>query len=124
MKDRLYLLRPDFSDHGDGPFFCGECAVVEGMLGFYPELRKHIDVTYVDFKRPRPEIVRELGPEHQSAPVLVLADARAPLPASVHAQESNGRCFIANEFEICNYLAATFRTGRIHHPVPATARPA
>lgn len=122
MKDRLYLLRPSFSDRGDGPFFCGECAVVEGMLGFYPELRQEIDVHYVSFQRPRPEIVRELGPDHQSAPVLVLGDPLAPVPASVRVQEAHGRRFLDNEFEICNYLAARYRVGRIHHPTPAPAR--
>lgn len=115
MKDRLYLLRPNFSDKGAGPFFCGECAVVEGMLSFYPQLRQHVDVTYVDFVRPRPAIVSELGPEHQSSPVLVLADGNASVPPSVHVKRASGKAFIDNEHEICNYLAAAFEVGKIHH---------
>lgn len=115
MKDRLYLLRPNFTDKGDGPFFCSECALVEGMLSFYPQLRERIDVSYVDFVRPRPAIVGELGAEHQSAPVLVLASTPAKLPATVNVKRSNGKAFIDNEHEICNYLAAAHQLGRPHH---------
>jgi DUF3088 family protein len=115
VKDRLYLLRPNFTDKGDGPFFCSECAMVEGMLSFYPDLRKKVDVTYVDFVRPRPAIVRELGPEHQSSPVLVLGEKPAKVPATVTLKQSNGKTFIDDENQICNYLAATFATGRPHH---------
>jgi DUF3088 family protein len=115
VKDRLYLLRPNFSDKGDGPFFCAECALVEGMLSFYPNLRTHVDVTYVDFVRPRPAIVKELGPEHQSAPVLVLGQKPAKLPGTVQVKQSNGKSFIDNEYEICNYLAAAHALGRPHH---------
>lgn len=114
VSDRLYLLRPNFDNNGSGPFFCAECAVVEGMLSFYPALRNKVDVTYVEFKRPRPEIVTELGPEHQSSPVLVLESPSPLAPATVKIQESNGRKFINNEYEICNYLAAVHRVGQPH----------
>lgn len=117
MKDRLYLLRPNFTDAGQGPFFCGECVVVEGMLSFYPELRSAVDVHYVDFPRPRPPIVAELGPAQQSAPVLVLAQKPDPVPPGVRVKEANGRAYIDNEHEICNYLAAVHRVGRLHRPV-------
>jgi len=115
VKDRLYLLRPNFQDKGDGPFFCAECALVEGMLSFYPDLRRRVDVTYVDFVRPRPAIVKELGAEHQSAPVLVLANGATQVPATVNVKKSNGKSFIDNEHEICNYLAAVHTVGRPHH---------
>ena len=119
MKDRLYLLRPSFSDNGDGPFFCGECAVVEGMLSFFPDLRKQVDVSYIEYQRPRPEIVRELGPDHQSSPVLVLGPGATKVPPGVTVKRSNGQRFIDNEYEICNYLAAAHGVSRIHHPVIA-----
>lgn len=116
MKDRLYLLRPDFRDGGQGPFFCAECAVVEGMLSFYPQLRQQLDVRYIDFQRPRPEIVKELGPDHQGLPALILADASAgrKAPPTVHIETANGQRFIQNEYEICNYLASAYQFGRPH----------
>lgn len=114
-RDRLYLLKPGFNDHGDGPFFCSECALVEGMLSFYPELRAKLDVTYVDFARPRPQIVAELGPDHQSAPVLVLAKVPAKVPGTVNLKQASGKTFLDNEHEICNYLAAAYGLGRPHH---------
>lgn len=115
MRDRLYLLKPNFGDKGTGPFFCAECAVVEGMLSFYPQLRKELDVRYIAFERPRPELVHELGPDHQSSPTLVLADGpTANLPATVHVQTANGKRFIQNEYEICNYLAARHKLGAPH----------
>ena len=115
QRDRLYLLRPNFTDKGDGPFFCAECALVEGMLSFYPELRQKLDVTYVDFVRPRPQIVAELGPEHQSSPVLILGKVPANVPGTVELKQANGKTFINDEHGICNFLAATYKLGRPHH---------
>ncbi|HEV7815845.1 MAG TPA: DUF3088 family protein, partial [Janthinobacterium sp.] len=36
MKDQLFLLKPGFSDAGQGPFYCGDSVAVEGLLGFFP----------------------------------------------------------------------------------------
>jgi hypothetical protein len=111
-KDRLYLLKPDFAADGVKQF-CSECAMVEGMLSFYPRLRDHLDVRYIGFTKPRPEIVSELGPEHQSSPCLVIADASraAKMPPSVKAQSSNGRTFVNDPLQVCDYLAHTYGTG-------------
>lgn len=114
MKDRLYLLRPNFEDGAGGPYFCGECALVEGMLSFFPKLRQTLDVHYVDFKRPRPMIVAELGPDHQSSPVLVLAKPEAGVPPTVTVRNSNGKAFIDDPNAICDYLAATYAVARRH----------
>lgn len=114
-KDRLYLLKPDFLD-GGSKFFCAECAMVEGMLSFYPKLRETLEVRYVGFAKPRPDIVAELGPEHQSSPVLVIADpARAArAPPSVKVQSSNGHAFVNDPYQVCDYLAHTYGTGTRH----------
>ncbi|HJQ93349.1 MAG TPA: DUF3088 family protein [Candidatus Thermoplasmatota archaeon] len=115
QKDRLYLLRPDFLD-GGSKFFCGECAMVEGMLSFYPQLRQAVDVKYIGFAKPRPEIVSELGPEHQSSPCLVVADPQraAKLAPHVKLQSSNGLSFVDDPRLVCDYLASTLGTGRPH----------
>ena len=114
-KDRLYLLKPDFSADGVKQF-CAECAMVEGMLSFYPRLRDQLEVKYVGFTRPRPEIVAELGPHHQSSPVLVIADGKraAKAPPSVKVQSSNGHAFVNDPYQVCDYLAHTYGTGKAH----------
>ena len=112
-KDRLYLLKPDFSADGMKQF-CSECAMVEGMLSFYPKLRGELDIKYIGFTKPRPEITAELGPEHQSSPVLVIADAKraAKVPMSVKVQASNGKQFVNDPYQVCDYLAHTYGTGQ------------
>ena len=75
--DRLYLLKPQFMDQGKGPYFCPGCAQMLGLLEFYPELKQELEVRYLDFPRPRPELIDLLGEENQSCPVLVLKDAPA-----------------------------------------------
>jgi hypothetical protein len=115
-KDRLYLLKPDFTADGVRQF-CSECAMVEGMLSFYPALRGQVEVRYVGFARPRPEIVSELGPEHQSSPVLVIAEPGRAAKAGmgVKVQSSNGRQFVNDPLQVCEYLAQVYGTGQPRH---------
>lgn len=113
MKDRLFLLKPDFADAGFRQF-CSECAMVEGMLSFYPAIRSQLEVTYINFARPRPEIVAELGPENQSSPVLVLGDpdhARRAGP-NVKLQTYQGKQFVNDPYMVCEYLASVHGVGR------------
>ena len=113
-KDRLYLLKPDFLADGGIRQFCSECAMVEGMLSFYPTLRSQVDVRYVGFAKPRPEIVAELGPAHQSSPCLVVADPDRAAKLAPHIQlgESQGKRFVNDPYLVCDYLASTLNTGR------------
>jgi Protein of unknown function (DUF3088) len=41
-------------------------------LSYYPKLREQIDIRYIDFPRPRKEIVELVGGEHQGCPNLIL----------------------------------------------------
>lgn len=88
--------------------------MVEGMLSFYPQIRPSLDIKYIGFTRPRPEIVSELGPDHQSSPCLILGEsARArKAPPNVEVKSSNGKQFINDPYEICEYLAAVHAVGR------------
>jgi hypothetical protein len=115
-KDRLYLLKPDFEAEGGIRQFCSECAMVEGMLSFYPRLREAVDVRYVGFTRPRPDIVAELGPEHQSSPCLVVADPARAAKAAPHLalREANGKRFLDDPLQVCEYLAQVHGAGRPH----------
>jgi hypothetical protein len=112
MKDRLYLLKPNFLDQGKA-YFCPGCAQVEGMLSFYPTLREKIEVFYIEFPRPRPSLVVEIGEDNQGCPKLVLG-GEYHVPQKVTVEEAKGRCFIAAPLEICRYLASAYGVGEPH----------
>ena len=103
-KDQLYLMKPDFMNAGLGPFYCGDSVSVEGLLGFFPELREKVDVTYIDFPRPRHALVDTIGENQQSLPVLILA-TNAPEVAEVEIKNANGFRFINSEKGIREYLS-------------------
>jgi hypothetical protein len=104
VKDVLYLMKPGFMNAGLGPFYCGDSVSIEGLLGFYPELREKVDVVYVDFPRPRQPLLDALGEDHQSVPVLVQAEDGSA-PAAARFKTANGRRYIANEKSIREYLS-------------------
>ena len=110
-KDKLFLLKPDFQKDQQGPFYCPESALVEGVLSFYPKLRHELDVEYVDFAKPRGSVVSEIGEANQGCPVLVLADGRRVLDAGLDVKEANNRRFISNEAHIRRYLATAYGIG-------------
>jgi hypothetical protein len=114
MRDRLYLLSPDFLHDGEGPYFCPETALVEGMLAFYPSLREKVDVRYIGFAQPRTEIAQELGADIHRCPILVLDEAPAETPAGVTIASAHGRHYVWDETEICRYLAAVYGVGAPH----------
>ena len=113
-RDRLYLLKPHFMDRNKGPYFCPGCAQMIGLLEFYPALKKHLEVRYLDFPRPRPELVELLGEENQSCPVLVLKDAPTRLPSSIPVQQAKEHGFIEGPNEIASYLAHVHGIGIPH----------
>ena len=104
-RDVLYLLKPGFMDGINGPYFCPGCAQMVGLLEFYPALKQHIEVRWLDFPRPRPELIELLGEENQSCPVLVLRDTPTGLPSSRPIQQAKGRWFVEGANEIATYLA-------------------
>jgi hypothetical protein len=111
--DQLFLLKPFFADakSGEGLFHCPFSCRVEGLLSFYPFLRARMEVRYLDFSHPRQPLVDLLGPEHQSCPVLVLAEGAPDGPGVAHSP-TTGRRFVADSGAIASYLAA-------RHGIPA-----
>ncbi len=86
-KPLLFLLRANSrADRPEG-WYCPDCALVEGVLGYYPQLRTAIDVRYVDFGRPRQPIVELIGEQHQDSPCLLL-DATVELPDGLLLQDA------------------------------------
>ena len=100
-------------DQDAGPFFCPGCAMVEGMLSFYPILREKIDVHYIEFPRPRQEIIELIGAENQGMPKLIVR-TDAVVPETIKVDFANGQRFIAGNIEICRYLANQYACGMPH----------
>jgi len=111
MAERLFLINPDWHDDEGGPWFCPAGSTVEGVLAFYPKLREQLDVVYLDFARPRPPVIEQVGEAHQSCPLLVL-DGELDWPEA-QTSETTGRRFLQDE-AIIPYLAARYGIGRPH----------
>ncbi len=111
-KDTLFLLRP--VDSPDDAYYCPDCAFIEGVLAYYPFLRNLLDIRYVDFPRPRPAIVAEIGDEHQDSPVLIISEDRTIPNLKVEIKMARGRYFINDPRGIAAYLAEMYGVGRPH----------
>jgi hypothetical protein len=73
-----------------------------------------LDVRYVDFPRPRKEIVSLIGEANQSCPVLVIADGPPPGVTGVEIGAVNGLHFVSGAEAIGNYLSQVHGVGRPH----------
>ncbi|MBU2629918.1 MAG: DUF3088 domain-containing protein, partial [Proteobacteria bacterium] len=77
-KHVLFMLNPWVEENNQGPFYCPDCGVVEGFFAYSPEVRNNIEIIFVEYERPRQQVIDYLGKENQGCPVLVL-DAGAML---------------------------------------------
>ena len=118
-RDRLFTLKPGYMDAGQGPFFCPGSIKLEGALSYYPSLREQIDVVYIEFPRPRQDIIQHIGEENQGAPVLVLG---RPVPAGAdrsriqsHAGPAGPVLFVNGSDHILAYLACAYGIATDHH---------
>jgi len=115
--DKLFLLKPSFADTNldeNRVFYCPSCAAIEGVLSYYSHLRQKLEVVYVDFPRPRKEIVDLIGEAHQGCPVLVMDEARAGVQLMDFIKEANGKQFINATEGIMQYLAVAYGIGYPH----------
>lgn len=114
MKDRLFLLRADWTDQ-DRTWFCMACAAVEGFLAYYPAVRDQLDIAYLPYERPRRPVVDLLGEANQNLPTLILA---APFDhpdlREGDLQAAGGLVFATNEGPITRYLAARYGVSPPH----------
>lgn len=108
------MLNPWYDAPDQGPFYCPDCGVVEGFFTYNPEIREQVDIIHVDFQRPRPEIIEQLGEENQGSPVLVLPDDSVFFDG-VKKSMTTGKAFIDDSLSICNFLAHTYH-GVLPHP--------
>jgi len=97
MKDRLFVLKPGFTDKGE-TWFCPYSAQVIGYLAYYPHVRDTLEVIELDFPKPRHPLVDLVGEDNQSMPCLVLAEGG----------------FVGKTMEILRHLAKTRGTPMPH----------
>ncbi len=112
-KSILYMLTPWVEDNNQGPFYCPDCAIVEGYFFYAPEAKDQIEIRAVNFAKPRKELVAVLGEENQSSPVLVLRDEAKP-PEYAKKSLTTGKSFIDDPKMICEYLSKVYNTAKPH----------
>ncbi len=110
-KDRLFLLNPNFMDADRQPegqiYYCPFNAMLEGVLHYYPNLREDLEITYIDFPRPRTQIINLLGEENQGMPLMIIERKDIDLRALnvMHYEEKN---FIMGSEAIATYLSLAY----------------
>lgn len=115
---KLFLIKPDFidknADNEGLKYYCPQCAVFEGVLKYYPQLEKQIEIHRVNFERPRQEIIDLIGMENQSCPVLII-DKTGDNNADTSYFNSYGDKLFVNTVElIALYLSESFGIGNLH----------
>jgi hypothetical protein len=111
VGERLFLVNPHWTDAEGGPWFCPAGSVIEGVLAFYPQLKQQLDITRVDYPRPRPAVIEQAGEDHQSCPILIL-DGEFDWPEA-QTSAATGRRFLQDQ-AIIPYLAARYGIGLPH----------
>jgi hypothetical protein len=103
-RDKLFLLLPGFQDpaYPGQRFYCWHCALMEGVLASFPELAKRLDVERIAWQRPREPVVRRVGAENQSLPLLILAD---DAPAEFANGSFEGTRFVAGKDAVLDVLS-------------------
>jgi Protein of unknown function (DUF3088) len=109
--DRLFLLNPGFKDlnlNQSHRYYCPHCAMIEGILQYYPHLKEELDIDYVDFARPRMAVVELLGEENQGCPVLIIHPEENPEMDLSYFKRHEQLLFIDSAELIARYLAVKF----------------
>ncbi|WP_046245513.1 DUF3088 family protein [Hymenobacter terrenus] len=115
---KLFLLKPDFLDEkigpGGRPYYCPHCAMIEGVLSYYPSLRQVLAITHLDFPRPRRELVDLVGEENQGCPALIIQkEENADIDTSYFT--AYGDFLLVNSaLFIARYLADKHQVGAPH----------
>ncbi|MEN2747909.1 DUF3088 family protein [Sphingomonas sp. T9W2] len=87
MRDRLYLLDPQFEDPAlpGRSFYCRDCVTIDGLLARFPDKASELQVIRIPYSSPRDAVIAVVGEAHQNLPLLVLgAGADAALADGRH----------------------------------------
>jgi hypothetical protein len=103
-RDKLFMLHPDAEDpkYPGRRFYCEHCAILEGVLTYFPELTKKIDIQRVNWPRPRAEVVALVGENNQGLPLLILANGET---SQHQTGVFEGRAFVSDKDAILKVLA-------------------
>jgi len=115
---KLFLLNPGFTDSNadnEGKlYFCPPCALIKGVIKYYPQLEELIEIHHVDFKRPRPAIIELIGEENQSCPVLIIDNEPDNNTESSYFEKHGDKLFVNSPDLITKYLSEKFGIGIAH----------
>lgn len=115
---KLFLLKPGFTDSKADMegihYFCPHCAMIEGIIKYYPHLEKSIEIHRVDFQRHRKEIIELIGEENQSCPVLIMDDKQANDFDTSYFTICGDKLFVNSDELIARYLSDKFDIGKLH----------
>nr|WP_232352371.1 DUF3088 family protein [Xanthomonas citri] len=109
VRDTLFLADTAFAVDGAGPFYCGDCIAIEGLLSIAPAIAQGLEIRRLAFPRPRQVLVDLLGEQQQSLPVLVLAGTDVEVAGSKPAGHYR---VIDDEAAIRAYLSHRFAVAR------------
>lgn len=116
---KLFLLKPDFKDSkidNEGKlYYCPQCAMIAGVIKYYPQLEARLEIIYVDFKRPRTVIIDLIGEDNQSCPVLVIENHQGKNIDLSYFNSYGDKFFINSTDSILKYLSEKYGIG-IPHP--------
>jgi hypothetical protein len=112
LMDILFLLTPGFTDaardSNGTTYYCPDCAFLEGVLHYHPELRKQLDIRYIGFEKPRGEIVSLIGDARQGCPNLVLDPSNHGAAAAQRFHRSGDRLHSDDTRVIVDYLSEQY----------------
>ena len=110
--DILFLLNPNFTDSArdnEGKlYYCPDCAFLEGVLHYCPDLRKRLDIRYIDYPRPRREIIELVGDARQGCPNLILDPSNHGFVDASRFYRVGHRLHTDDTKVIVEYLAARY----------------
>ena len=117
--EKLFLLKPDFIDvkiDNEGKlYYCPQCAMIAGIIKYYPQLETVLEINYVDFKRPREIIIDLIGEENQSCPVLIIKNSQEQNDDISYFHSYGDKLFVNSTDSIIKYLSEKYGIG-IPHP--------
>ena len=115
-SDQLFLLPAGFADlaHGPGTYHCIDCARIEGLLSYFPHLREQLTVAYVDFPRPREQLIALLGEPHQNCPTLVVHNGSGTHAHLLQRSPITGQSYCTGAHDISAYLHAEYTVSAAH----------
>ena len=115
---KLFLLKPDFIDQNRDAhtrYFCPENALINGIINYYPKLKMLLEIEYIDFERPRKQLVDLVGKENQGCPNLVISKKEVNKNTDVSYFSSfEGNLFVNEIPLIEKYLSEKYHIGISH----------